>query len=92
MNFDQIAQLASKIIAAAAPIAETVAPGEAAAIELGASVLTGLANAEPTAVALVKQIQSGTDATPAQLAEAYANYTKKDDALAASIDAHIKAG
>lgn len=90
-DWDQIAATVNSLVAVGAPIAEALAPEAAPAIEIGATILKGIAAAEPAAKALAAQIQSGTPITADQLAQYYSTYQKDDDALAADIAAHLAA-
>lgn len=74
-----------------APFAETLVPEAAPAIAIVNKVIQGAMAAEPTALALVKQIQSGTPPTQTQLAQYYAAYQADDNALKADIEAHLAA-
>lgn len=91
LNWEVIAEKVSEGVAVLAPIVSAAFPEAAVAAGIINKVVQGLMAAEPTAVALVKQIQSGAPATPDQLAQFYSTYTHDDDALKANIDAHIAA-
>ena len=89
LNWDTIAQDVAAGVNAIAPFAETLAPETAPAIAIINKIIAGAIAAEPTAVALVQQIQSGTVPTQTQLAQYYANYQADDDALNADIKEHL---
>lgn len=94
LDWDEIAQAVAKgvsILAPLAPFAETLVPAAAPAISIVEKIIAGAIAAEPTAVALVKQIQSGEVPSQTQLAQYYANYQADDDALKADIEAHLTA-
>jgi hypothetical protein len=67
IDWNDIATKVNTIIQDGAPVAELLLPAWAPAISVAAKVLQGAAAAEPTAVALVQSIQSGTPPTAAQL-------------------------
>lgn len=89
MNWDQVASEVSSIVSAVAPIASAVLPEEAAAIGIAAAIIKGAAAAEPTAMALINQVNTGMAPTSAQLAAYYASYVADDDALNADIASHL---
>lgn len=72
-----------------APFAETLVPEAAPAIAIINKIIQGAMAAEPTALALVQQIQSGTPPSQTQLAQYYAAYQADDNALKADIEAHL---
>lgn len=89
LNWETIAQKVAEGVNALAPIAETLVPEAAATIAIVNKIIQGAMAAEPTAVALVQQIQSGGVPTADQLAQFYANYQTDDDTLKADIDEHL---
>lgn len=91
MDWNDIAQKVSTFIQDGAPIAEELVPAWAPAIQIGSKLLQGAIAAEPTAVALVKDIQSGTVPTPAQLQTFSAQYEADYQTLHADIAAKIAA-
>ncbi len=72
-----------------APIAEQLLPEYAPAIQIGAKLLTGAANAEPAAVDLVNTIRSGQMPSPADLQQFATDYEDSYQALHADIAARL---
>lgn len=91
LDWSAIANGVSTGVSLLAPFAETLVPEAAPAIGIIEKIIAGAVAAEPTAVALVQQIQSGQVPTQTQLAQYYATYQADDDALKADIDAHLAA-
>lgn len=91
MNWTAISQEVANGVNLIAPFASALAPEAAPAILIINRIIQGAVAAEPAAVALVQQIQSGTIPTQTQLAQYYAQYQADDDALKADIDAHLTA-
>jgi hypothetical protein len=91
-NWDQIAQGISTVVNTIGPLvvagASLAFPGASVAISAGEKILQGVLSEEPAAVALYKQITSGTPPTAAQVAsfetayEAAYQQTKADIAAA----------
>jgi hypothetical protein len=97
-TWDDIANGVSAFLNAAAPllpVAEDVVqvafPGAGAALSLGEKILQGVVAAEPSAVALYKQVTSGTPPTPAQLAQYASDYEASYQQLKADIATQIAA-
>lgn len=86
---DEIAVAVSAVVSTLAPIAETAFPEAAAALAIGTKIVQGVLAAEPTAVALYKQIMGGTVATPAQLNDFAAAYEASYQKLNADIAAKM---
>lgn len=91
MNWDTIVGQVSTLITDGAPVAESLLPAWAPAIQLGAKLLSAAANAEPTAVAIVKGIQAGTPPTAAELQSFAGDYEAAYQALHTDIAAQIAA-
>lgn len=91
LNWTTISNYVTEGVTILAPIAEAAVPEAAAGIAIADKIIAGLIAAEPTAVALVEQIQAGTPPTQTQMSEYYANYQADDDALNADIAAHLAA-
>lgn len=91
LDWDEIAHSVASGVNALAPIAASFVPGAAPAILIVEKIISGLIAAEPAAIALVKQIQSGEVPTQTQLAQYYTQYQSDDDALKADIEAHLAA-
>lgn len=91
LDWATIAADAGKVVAALAPIAESALPGASAAIALGAKIVQGVMDAEPTAVALFNQIKSGTPPTPEQLQQYASDYETAYQKLNADIAAQLAA-
>lgn len=89
INWLAVGTAVQKGVAALTPLIDTAAPEAAPALDIINTILKGAVDAEPVAVALVKQIQAGTPPTPEQLQAVVAAYRADDDALAADIAAHI---
>jgi len=89
IDWDVVAAKVSEGVSALAPIAETLAPEAAPAISIITKIITGLAAAEPTALAFVRQVQSGTPLTSTQLQQYYESYKTDDDAFKAELDKQI---
>ena len=77
----------SAIIGAIAPVVDLASPTIGTALTVVGKLSASAAAAEPTAVALMAQIKSGTPATPDQLATAISAY----EAAYAQLDADIAA-
>lgn len=91
IDWGDVASKVSSLINTGAPLAEMLLPAWAPAIQIGAKILTGAADAEPTAVALVKTIQGGETPTPAQLQSYATQYESDYQALHADLAAQIAA-
>lgn len=89
INWSALPGQVTAFVTGAAPLAEMLAPQWAPAIQIGAKLLTAAAAAEPTAVSLVQDIQSGTTPTPAQLQQFATDYEDAYQALHADIAAKI---
>ena len=91
IDWEALAQKVSEGVTILAPLAEGMVPGLAPAITIASKIIQGGIAAEPTAVALIQQIQAGTPPTQDQLKSYYANYQTDDDALNADIQEHLAA-
>lgn len=97
-DWNTIAKDASIVVNALAPLAGLLIPGSTPAIEMGVKIFEAAEAGVPTAIALVKQITSGTPATPAQIAQFEADYesayqkTKRDIAAARAALPPVPAG
>lgn len=81
----------STLINAGAPVVELLEPQWAPAIQIASKLLTGAVAVEPTAVAIVKNIQSGQAPTPDQLQSFATTYEDDYQALHADLAAKIAA-
>lgn len=91
MDLSKIIPGVMTIINDGAPIVEELVPAWAPAINIASKILAGAAQAEPTAVALVTQIQDGQPPTPAQLQSFATDYETAYQALHADLTAQIAA-
>lgn len=91
INWDAVTNGVAQGVAALTPIIDIAAPEAAPVLDIINTILKGAAAAEPVAVALVTQINSGTPPTPTQLQAVIVAYNTDDDALNADITAHIAA-
>ena len=91
MDWNDIVSKVSQVITTGAPLVEELVPAWAPAIQIAAKILTGAANAEPTAVALVQTIQSGQPPTPADLQQFANDYEAAYQQLHADVAAQIAA-
>lgn len=73
------------------PLAEAAFPGAAAGIALGEKIVQGALALNPTAIALVKQIQSGVPPTAEQLKAYQDSYEADYQQLKADIAAQLAA-
>lgn len=90
-NVTTFVNAAAPFVNGAITAVELVDPAIAPAISLGSKILAGVADAEPTAVALFNSITSGTPPTAAQL-QAYATaYETAYQQLNADINAALAA-
>jgi len=93
LDWNKITQKVAEIVSALEPFANVavgvVAPEVAPALVIGEKIIHGLINAEPTAVALVNQIKSGAEPTPAQLQQFSDNYEASYQKLKADIAAKL---
>ena len=78
-----IATNVDSVLNAIAPILDVLDPAIGGTLTVIAGILSGVAAAEPTAVALYQQVTSGTPPTPAQL-QAY-------ETAGAAADAQLRA-
>lgn len=86
-TLEQISSVLSLVLTSLAPVVSAAAPASAVAIGIGLKIINGVLAAEPAAVALYKQITSGTPVTAAQLQQ----YIDENDAANAKTDADIDA-
>lgn len=91
INWDDLAAKVVSFVNTGAPVVEELVPAWAPAIQIGTKLLTAAANAEPTAVSLVKTIQSGQAPTPEQLQSFAADYESAYQTLHADLAAQIAA-
>jgi len=91
MDWTDIANKVVSIITNGAPIVEELVPAWAPAIQVATKILQGAAAAEPTAVALVQSIQSGTVPTPTQIQQFSAAYEADYQLLHADIAKQLAA-
>jgi len=85
IDWADIVTKVSTLINTGAPVVEELIPAWAPAIQIAAKLLQGVASAEPTAVALVKTIQSGTAPTPTELQQFGSDYEAAYQTLHADI-------
>lgn len=86
-QINNILSVLSTVVSALAPVAEAAAPGAAIAVAIGQKIISGVLAAEPTAVALYKQIMGGTPPTAAELQQ----FIDDNDAANLKTDADIDA-
>jgi hypothetical protein len=95
-EWDTLTQQLQGVLSAISPllaVASIAAPGAAAGIAIGLKIAQGVLDAEPTAVALFKQISSGNPPTPEQLAQFESDYEVDYQKLKADVAAALaKAG
>ena len=92
IDWTKLTQEVVSLINGGAPLAEDLLPAYAPAIQVAAKLLTGAANAEPSAVAIVQSIQAGKAPTPTDLQAFAAAYEADYQALHADLAAQIAAG
>lgn len=85
VDWTDIANKVVSIVTTGAPVVEELVPAWAPAIAVAAKLLQGAADAEPTAVALVKTIQSGQVPTPAEIQQFSTDYETAYQTLHADI-------
>jgi hypothetical protein len=86
-TLDTVASVASQAITVLAPIVSVLVPGAGVGIIIGAKIIQGLLDNEPTALALYNQIVSGTPVTPDQLTEYIGKYHADDGKLNVDLEA-----
>lgn len=91
MDWTDIVSKVSTFITDGAPAVEELVPAWAPAIQIGTKLLAAATQAEPTAVALVKSIQSGQAPTPAELQSFATDYEAAYQTLHTDIAAQIAA-
>lgn len=91
INWDDLVVKVTTFVNDGAPVVEELVPAWAPAIQIGTKLLTAAANAEPVAVGIVKQIQSGQAPTPDQLQQFSTQYEAAYQALHADLAAQIAA-
>ena len=87
MSWTTLAEDVADVVTLLEPVLATVTPAGAAAVAVASKIVTGLAAAEPEAVALVATIKSGATPTAAQLA----TYASDYQAAYAQLDTDIAA-
>lgn len=85
MNWTDITSKVVSFVNEGAPLIEDLVPAWAPAIQVATKLLQGAAAAEPTAVALVKSIQSGQAPTPDELQAFASDYEAAYQTLHADI-------